>query len=205
MPSFPASELQRNAAEIQRAALMGPVFLTYHDKPRYVMMSLEEFVRLQGEDVTANLAAYPKAVAARVRELAKAPAREPAEAPGPFDAGPEPAPAAVDKMVLATVNAPYKRSIDAATLRKCLATQELDRWLVHVATFFNVVAPEFVFKFADQHGISRSALRKAYLEMRRRTGERNSNMEDHLVAMASSSRSNDQPSRASTSKRKRGA
>ena len=51
MRSFAASELQRNSAEIQKAALMGPVFLTYHDKPRYVMMSLDAFVRMQGKDI----------------------------------------------------------------------------------------------------------------------------------------------------------
>ena len=65
----------------------------------------------------------------------------------------------MDKLVLATVNAPYKRNIDAATLRDCLAKLDLDPWLVHVATFFTDVAPELVFKFADQHGISKSNAR----------------------------------------------
>jgi len=195
MHSFAASELQRNSAEIQKAALMGPVFLTYHDKPRYVMMSLDEFVRIQGKDVTAQLAAYPQAVAARVRELAKASAgAEPALGPDTF---------AVDKLVLATVNAPYRRSIDAATLRACLATLDLDPWLVHVATFFTDVAPELVFKFADQHGIARSQLAKAYLAMKRRTGERNPDLEADLVPVASSSRANTRRPRSPSRKRKR--
>jgi hypothetical protein len=197
MHSFAASELQRNPAEIQRAALMGPVFLTYHDKPRYVMMSLDEFVRIQGKEIAAHLAAYPPAVAARVRELTKAPAGV-----GP-NLGPDAA--AVDKLVLATVNAPYKRSIDAATLRDCLAKPDLDQWLVHVATFFTDVAPELVFKFADRHGISRSRLAKAYRAMKRRTGEWNPVLEADLGPLASSSRPNDRRSRASSKKRKRDA
>ncbi len=193
MQSFAASELQRNPAEIQKAALMGPVFLTYHDKPRYVMMSLDEFVRIQGKDITGHLAAYPAAVAAHIRELTKAPA------------GPRLTPDAVDKLVLATVNAPYKRSIDAATLQNCLAGLDLDRWLVHIATFFTDVAPGLVFKFADQHGISRSKLAKAYLAMRKRTGEQNPDLETDLVPVAPSPRSNHRRPRPSSRQRKRGS
>ena len=190
MHSFPASELQRNSAEIQKAALMGPVFLTYHDKPRYVMMSLDEFVRIQGQKITGHLATYPTPVAARIRELTKVPAAT--------DRGSS----AVDKLVLATVNAPYKRSIDAATLRNCLAKHDLDQWLVHIATFFTDVASELVFKFADQHGISRSALAKAYLAMKKKTGERNPDLETDLVPMAFSPRSNRRRARSSSRKRK---
>lgn len=163
VPSFAASDLQRNPAEIQKAALMGPVFLTYHDKPRYVMMSLDEFVRIQGE---------PNAIA-------------------------------VDKLVLATVNAPYKRAIDATTLQASLVKLDLDRWLVHVATFFTDVAPELVFKFADQHGISRSKLAEAYLAVKSRTGERNPNLEARLVSMAPPARPHDRRPRSSSGKRKR--
>ena len=167
--SFAASDLQRNSAEIQKAALMGPVFLTYHDKPRYVMMSLDEFVRLQGKEATAPL---------------------------------EPNAIAVDKLVLATVNAPYKRAIDAAALQASLAKLNLDRWLVHIATFFTDVAPELVFKFADQHGISRSRLAEAYRAVKRRTGERNPNLEADLVPMAPPARSDDRRPRLSSKKRK---
>jgi hypothetical protein len=183
MHSFPASELQRNSAEIQKAALMGPVFLTYHDKPRYVMMSLDEFVRIQGQEAKAHLATYPQAVADRIRELT--------ETSISAASGFEPDTLAVDKLVLATVNAPYKRNIDAATLQACLARLNLDRWLVHIATFFTDVAPELVLKFADQHGISRSKLAKAYLAMKKRTGEQNPDLEADLVPVAPSSRPND--------------
>jgi PHD/YefM family antitoxin component YafN of YafNO toxin-antitoxin module len=194
MRSFAASELQRNSAALQEAALMEPVFLTYHDKPRYVMMSLDAFVRMQGKEITAHLAAYPPAVATRIRELAKA----------SLGVGPGPDASAVDKLVLATVNAPYKRSIDAATLRDCLAKADLDPWLVHVATFFTDVTPQLVLKFADQHGISRSKLAKAYLAMKQRTGERKPDLEVRLVPMAPSSQSNRRRPRSSSRKRKRG-
>ena len=193
MHSFAASELQRNSAEIQKAALTEPVFLTYHDKPRFVMMSLEEFVRIHGWDITKHLAAYPEAVAARVRDLAKT------------SSGVEPDPTAVDKLVLATVNAPYRRSIDAATLQACLATRDLEPWLVHVATFFTDVAPELVFQFADRHGISRSTLARAYLTMKDRTGERNPKLEANLVRMAPSAHANRRRPRPSSRKRKRNA
>jgi hypothetical protein len=191
MQSFAASELQRNSAEIQKAALMGPIFLTYHDKPRYVMMSLDEFVRLQGKDITGLPASNPAPVAGSIRKLTKAERR--------LDA------AAIDKLVLATVNAPYKRSIGAATLRNCLAMPNLDQWPVHVATFFTDVAPELVFEFADQHGISRSTLAKAYRAMKKRTGERNPALEADLVAMASAPRPNHRRSRLSSRKRKSGS
>lgn len=170
MSSFAASDLQRNPAEIQKAALMGPVFLTYHDKPRYVMMSLDEFVRIQRKDDTAP-----------------------------------PSPVAVDKLVLATVNAPYKRAIDAPTLQKSLTELDLDRWLVHIAAFFTDVAPELVFKFADQRGISRSKLAKAYRAVKRRTGERNPDLEADLVPMAPPARPHDRRPRLSAKKGKGGS
>jgi hypothetical protein len=193
MQSFAASELQRNPAEIQKAALMGPVFLTYHDKPRYVMMSLDEFIRIQGKDITGHLATYPVTVAAHIRELTKAPS------------GPGLAPDAVNKLVLATVNAPYKRSIDAATLQNCLAKRNLDQWPVHIATFFTDVAPELVFKFAAQHGISRSTLAKAYLAMTKKTGERNPDLETDLVPVAPPPRPHHRRSRPSSKRRKSGS
>jgi len=69
MRIFPASDLQRNPAEIQKAALEAPVFLSYHEKPRYVMMSLEEFVRLRGATILAGPEAFPDSVMARIRQL----------------------------------------------------------------------------------------------------------------------------------------
>jgi PHD/YefM family antitoxin component YafN of YafNO toxin-antitoxin module len=197
MHSFAASDLQRNSAEIQKAALMGPVFLTYHDKPRYVMMSLDEFARMQGKDVTARLATYPKAVAARVREIANARSG--------IETVREPSAIAVDKLVLATVNAPYKRAIDAVTLQASLTKLDFDQWPVHIATFFTDVTPELVFKFADRHRISRSKLAEAYLAIRKKTGERNPDLEAELVSMASPSQSNTRRLESASKKRKSGS
>jgi hypothetical protein len=94
----------------------------------------------------------------------------------------------VDKLVLATVNAPYKRSISAAALQQCIVEVELDDWQVHVATFFTDVSAHLVFGFADAHGISKSKLADAYLAMKAKTGERNPALESDLVPLASSAR-----------------
>jgi hypothetical protein len=70
MRVFASSDLQRNPAEIQKAALTEPIFLSYHDKPRYVMMSLEEYVRLKGATIVATSESFPESVLARIREIA---------------------------------------------------------------------------------------------------------------------------------------
>ena len=93
---------------------------------------------------------------------------------------------AVDKLVLATVNAPYKRDISATILQECIANAEFDEWLVHVATFFTDVAPDLVFAFASSHGISKLKLAQAYLVMKTKTGERNPNLEGELPPLTRS-------------------
>jgi hypothetical protein len=55
---------------------------TYHDKPRYVMMSVEDFVRLRGVRLIADPAGLPDSVVARLRELADAFPDEEAELAG---------------------------------------------------------------------------------------------------------------------------
>jgi hypothetical protein len=70
MQVFAAADLQRNSSEIQKAALRQPVFLTYHEKPRYVMLSLEDYVRLGGVRLIASPGAIPESVAARIRAIA---------------------------------------------------------------------------------------------------------------------------------------
>lgn len=72
MQVFPAADLQRNSSEIQKAALRQPVFLTYHEKPRYVMLSLEDYVRLGGVRLVASPDAIPDSVAERIRAIADA-------------------------------------------------------------------------------------------------------------------------------------
>ncbi len=92
--------------------------------------------------------------------------------------------AAVDGLVLGTVNAPYKREITASTLEACLKSAELGDWPVHVASFFTEVSPNLVFGFAAVHGISKSELARAYLTMKSKTGELNPDLEAELVPVA---------------------
>ena len=47
-----------------------PYKLSYHDSPRYVMMSLEEYVRLKGATIVATPESFPESVLARIREIA---------------------------------------------------------------------------------------------------------------------------------------
>jgi hypothetical protein len=91
----------------------------------------------------------------------------------------------VDTLVLATVNAPYKRTIDATALSDCLARAEMGHWAVHVATFFTDVRTHLIFSFAASHGISKSRLAEAYLAMAAATGARNPDLEAELGVAAS--------------------
>jgi hypothetical protein len=83
----------------------------------------------------------------------------------------------VDKLVLATVNAPYKRDITALTLTECLLKADAGDWLVHVATFFTDVNPALIIAFATSHGISNTKLAHAYLAVKSTTGELNLDLE----------------------------
>jgi hypothetical protein len=95
-----------------------------------------------------------------------------------------PTAATVDKLVLATVNAPYKRIIDAKTLAGCLAEAEPGGWSVHLATLFTDVRPDLVLAFAAAHGLSKSQLAQAYFAIKNRTGEQNPDLEAELVSLA---------------------
>lgn len=95
---------------------------------------------------------------------------------------------AVDKLVLSTVNAPYKREISGAVLEECIVNARMDAWLVHVTSFFTEVTPFLIFGFASAHGISKSKLAEAYLAMKAKTGERSPDLEAELVALAPSPR-----------------
>ena len=90
----------------------------------------------------------------------------------------------VDKLVLATVNAPYKRDIVASTLAECLIEADPGDWLVHVATFFSDVSARLILAFAASHGISRIKLAQAYSAMKAKTGEFNLELEAVLEPMA---------------------
>jgi hypothetical protein len=63
---YSSLDLQQRTGEIQNAALQEPVALTFHGRPRNVMMSVEEFRRLKaavGEALPPDL--RPRAVTQR--------------------------------------------------------------------------------------------------------------------------------------------
>jgi hypothetical protein len=91
---------------------------------------------------------------------------------------------AMDKLVLATVNAPYKREISASILAGCLAQADPGDWTVHVATFFSDLSPGLVFGFAASHGISNSKLADAYMAIKSKTGECPPDLEAELAPLA---------------------
>jgi hypothetical protein len=93
----------------------------------------------------------------------------------------------VDALVLSTVNAPYRRMIDAAVLAGCLAKAEAGKWSAHLATFFTEVSPDLVLAFAAAHDLSKSELAHAYLATKRRTAERNEDLEARLGSVATAS------------------
>ena len=102
-------------------------------------------------------------------------------------AKPKPRSQALDKLVLATVNAPYRRKIGGQTLAGCLANARADGWTVHVATFFTDVSPRLVLEFAKAHGVSKSDLARTYFAVKRGTGEQNPDWEAALGSLAVSS------------------
>ncbi|MDP4025081.1 hypothetical protein Q8W71_20845 [Methylobacterium sp. NEAU 140] len=91
-----------------------------------------------------------------------------------------------DALVLATVNAPFKRAITP----EALVTSLRDRrgtWRVHVNAFFNDVRPELVLDFAEAHGVSRASLKTAYQANAAFSGARNPMLEAALAAVDASS------------------
>lgn len=83
----------------------------------------------------------------------------------------------VDRLVLGTVNASWKRAIDATTLTTTISTGQLEGWLPHLATFFNEVRAELVLEFARAHGINNYLLLTCYQSVAVQTGERNLELE----------------------------
>jgi prevent-host-death family protein len=48
MQVFRSQDMQRQASVLQDAAMKEPVIITYHDRPRFVLMSMEEYDRMRG-------------------------------------------------------------------------------------------------------------------------------------------------------------
>jgi hypothetical protein len=89
----------------------------------------------------------------------------------------------LDELVLGTVNAPWKRVLNADQLERAVATGEVEGCLPHLATFFAEVSPTLVIRFADQHGISLTDLSVTYRQVRSLTGEANAALESLIVVM----------------------
>jgi prevent-host-death family protein len=71
MQIFRSQDLQRKLAVIQEAAMEEPVVITYHDRPRLVLMSMREFDRLRGRRRKVGpITALPESVARGIAALA---------------------------------------------------------------------------------------------------------------------------------------
>jgi prevent-host-death family protein len=72
MEMFRSQDLQRQASIIQEAAIKEPVVITYHDRPRFVLMTMQEYDRLRGRRRRAGAAAdLPDQVAQQIEALAQ--------------------------------------------------------------------------------------------------------------------------------------
>jgi PHD/YefM family antitoxin component YafN of YafNO toxin-antitoxin module len=70
MKVLAVTDLGRNSLEIQEAALRQPVVLTDREKPRYVMLSIEGYIRLCGASLVVSPEAIPDSVAERIQAIA---------------------------------------------------------------------------------------------------------------------------------------
>jgi prevent-host-death family protein len=72
MEMFRSQDLQRQASVIQEAAIREPVIITYHDRPRFVLMTIQEYDRLRGRRRQVGAATeLPESVAHQIESLAK--------------------------------------------------------------------------------------------------------------------------------------
>lgn len=65
---FTAAELQRNASELQRSAIKGPVLITHHDAPRFILMSVEDYLKMGGDPVVADQPMRASAIKSAARK-----------------------------------------------------------------------------------------------------------------------------------------
>ncbi|WP_271502408.1 hypothetical protein [Bradyrhizobium sp. CCBAU 11357] len=90
----------------------------------------------------------------------------------------------VDQLVLGTINAPYRRTINSTDLVACLMSRDWQNWIAHVVTFFTEVRPELVLQFARLHAIPIRDLVAAYHAMTSATGETNPALERAFERLA---------------------
>jgi prevent-host-death family protein len=68
MKTYTSLDLQQRTGDIQRAAVVEPVLITSHGRPRMIISSVEEFVRLKeasGEPVPEDVLRERKAIERR--------------------------------------------------------------------------------------------------------------------------------------------
>jgi prevent-host-death family protein len=196
---YSTSDLSRKSGDIIAEALRRPVTITQRNKPRLVLLSIDDYRRLAARADTRKagrletmpdemFGGFKEAVTAydqdgEHRGLADAPRQNAASGRRP-GRGRSMSKREVNELVLGTTNAPYKRSITAAALAKSLASGKNEPWTVHVATFFTDVKPELIFEFAEMHGISRRVLASRYRALKAATGEGNQALEAILDQLA---------------------
>jgi prevent-host-death family protein len=72
MQTFGSQDLQRQASAIQEAAMREPVIITYHDRPRFVMLTMQEYDRLRGRKRTVGAVTdLPDSAARQIEALAE--------------------------------------------------------------------------------------------------------------------------------------
>jgi hypothetical protein len=89
----------------------------------------------------------------------------------------------VDGLVLATVNASWKRTLSADQLALAVTEGQTTQYLPHLATFYGEVSPKLVISFAEDHEIALDKLSATYRQVRELTGETNAALEPLLVRL----------------------
>lgn len=195
MTQYSTSDLSRKSGDIIAAALRRPVTITQRNKPRLVLLSIEDFRRLTAKadaSKAGRLETMPDELFREFQEAVTAYEQDSEYMPRLNAAGGRRSARGrsmskreVDDLVLGTVNAPYKKSITAAALAKRLASGKSAPWTVHIATFFTDVKPNLILEFAETHGISKRTLGATYRALKAATGEGNPALEAALDQLAS--------------------
>lgn len=86
----------------------------------------------------------------------------------------------IDELVLGTVNAPYKASIDAEGLAAALRDPDPEKY--HLNTFFSDVSARLIVRFALNHGISFDQISAAYATFLAKGGISYPNFERNMEA-----------------------
>ncbi|MCW2240764.1 hypothetical protein [Azospirillum canadense] len=91
-------------------------------------------------------------------------------------------PKQVDRLVLCTVNAPWKRHLSAVELADAVVT--VDRGLLpHLANFFGEVDGGLIVAFATLHGIDQATLYQSYRMVEQLTATTNKDLEVAFAGM----------------------